>query len=200
MKKIYSLAILLACGWTSNSAMAEVDGFVAVHPVYCRSERDVIDLAEANYSGHLLRRLIKQKVSAGACEPPSMFNKKAGTVVKKFTPRRQEPYYCFTEEIEPGVFSPTYTCVIDRFIMPIKDYVNSRSGSYRVKQRAGDLFRVQCLEGGSITVQQHGNEFYRISDALQLTRWDPEPKEVNAGNNFDQAARDGCKGTDFLIE
>jgi hypothetical protein len=199
MKKIFPFAVLaLFFGLINNTVTAGGDDFIAVHPVYCQSERDIADLANVNNSGHSVRRLIRQKVDAGRCNTPAMLNKKAGIVVERLTPEKRAPYYCFTEEVEPGVFTKNYTCVLDRFIMPIKDYVASRNGNYRIKNQGANYYRAQCAEGGEITIEKRGSEYYRISDALQLTTDVKVPALTAAGSDLEKALRDGCRGVDFL--
>jgi hypothetical protein len=198
-KNLSYFAAMLALLLLFPISKARAEDYIVVHAIFCPIEKDVIELADASRSGYVLRELIGQKISSGICTPPYPVNKKAGMVVKKLTPKKQVPYYCFREEIEKGKFSEIESCVLERFITTFRNVVAQRTGSYTVKRQSGNFYRVECSEGGIVTLEQRGEEIYRISDTFQLTMAMPSTQAVYAGKDINRAIQDGCKGVDYLL-
>ncbi|HVK55921.1 MAG TPA: hypothetical protein VM532_12940 [Burkholderiales bacterium] len=179
-----------------SSAHAET--YVAVNAVYCPSEEDVVEMAEAR-QGQILNSLMTQKVESGRCTA-SGSNKKIGLLIKRLTPRKKIPYYCFKEALGGGALGDRYLCVLQKNIVPLQQVVARRTGVYTSTKPAGNFQKVECAEGGTVTIERRGEEYYRISDALQFADTPPNPLPTHAGSNLERAIIDGCKGVDYLLE
>jgi hypothetical protein len=179
-----------------SSAHAET--YVTVNAVYCHSEEDVIEMAEAR-RGHILDSLMTKKVEAGLCTA-SGSHKKIGLLIKRFTPRNKIPYYCFKEALGGGALSERYSCVLQKNVVPLQQVVARRTGTYTSTKKAGNFQKVECAEGGTVTIERRGEEYYRISDALQFADAMPNPLPTPAGSNLERAIIDGCRGVDYLLD
>lgn len=182
----------------TSQARAE-DYYFAIHAVYCSSEADVVELADAR-QGQVRQDLIMKKIADGRCSPPSETNKKMAYIVEKQSPARRTPYYCFREETSPEEYSSRYTCILGSFVTSVRQQIAYRNGEYMIKAKSGNFYNIECKEGGTVTIDKREDQFYRISNAFELSTLRSYVEPVPAGRDLDRAIRDGCKGTDYLTE
>lgn len=191
-------ALFLSLVFPLPQARAE-DYYIAMHAVYCQTEADVVEMADTR-PGQLLQDLMVKKVISGRCTPPSDVNKKMAYILEKFSPARKSPYYCFKEETSKDEFSDNFSCVLGKFVTSVKQQVSYRTGDYMITAKADNFYNVECAEGGTVTVEKREDQFYRLTNAFQLSMPRPYAQPIPSGRDLDRAIRGGCKGVDYLVE
>ena len=195
MKKSFVVLALLPLTMSlAMSGVARGEELYLLKPnyIWCREQKDIVDLADTVDEKQWQDKLSKKMYQGDCAVMPAMVQ--VGRPEEKKTPKGNA-YVCF-KLIDPTIGTiPDIECTFPKFVTTLKSEIRSRSGNYRLLISNEVVKLAECAEGGRVTLSKEKGGWVRISMIFPIEL--KNLKTTAEKDNF-SALRDGCKGADYL--